>query len=57
MRKNEKLSMDEIRDEAIAFGYDGESVKAVHDMADIFKVSQEFRDELVHLYEESYFNW
>jgi hypothetical protein len=57
MRKNEKLSMDEIRDEAIAFGYDGESVKAVHDMADIFEVSQEFRDELVHLYEESYFNW
>jgi hypothetical protein len=57
MRKNEKLSMDEMRDEAIAFGYSGESVKAVHDMADIFKVSNEFRDELVHLYEESYFNW
>jgi len=57
MRYDEKLSMDEMRDEAIAFGYDGESVQAVHDMADIFKVSQEFRDELVHLYEESYFSW
>jgi hypothetical protein len=57
MRHDEKLSMDEMRNEAISFGYDGESVQAVHDMADIFKVSPEFREELVHLYEESYFNW
>jgi hypothetical protein len=57
MRHDEKLSMDEMRNEAISFGYDGESVLAVHNMADIFKVSPEFREELVRLYEESYFNW
>ena len=57
MRHDEKLSMDDMRDEAIALAYDGESILAVHNMADIFKVSPEFREELVRLYEESYFNW
>ena len=50
MRYNENLSMDEMRDMAIGFGYDGDGECDVHNMADIFKVSPEFRQELIDLY-------
>lgn len=50
MRHDEKLSMDEMRDMAIGFGYDGDGECDVHNMADMFKVSPEFRQELLGLY-------
>lgn len=50
MRHDEKLSMDEMRDMAVGFGYDGDGECDVHNMADMFKVSPEFRKELLDLY-------
>lgn len=55
--KMKNLSHEEMIEMAVGFGYDGEPVEAVHDMCDIFKVSDDKRKQLVAAYEEGHFDW
>lgn len=56
-KEMKNLSHQEMMEMAMGFGYDGEPIEAVYDMCDIFKVSEEKREQLVAAYEEGHFDW
>lgn len=56
-REMKNLSHQEMMEMAMGFGYDGEPIEAVYDMCDIFKVSEEKREQLIAAYEEGHFDW